>query len=712
MSPYLFILSMDPLAQLLEAKRRSAQIRGLKVARSANLITCSLFADDLLLMGRLCYNEINQIVNTLNLFSAASGLVCNPSKSKVWFSANSTASNKEGFRQFMQVNEAGNEERYLGCPVVVDGSNSFDYLIEKFEKRLNKWKANFLSHAGRLVLIKSVLDSMPIYAMGTIILPKKVTVKLTAIARNFFWGGNHDKRSLAYVAWGKITTPRGMGGLGLRSIEEMNKALVMKVIWKLASNEDAQWVQVLKAKYFPRGAFWTSQRRTRCSKLWRNLMDLRPLMQNHICWKIGSGENILVYSQPWFPDWMSLNATTSQQRQMRVSALMDPDSRNWDFQALQELLGFSQALAVATLESVRPAPSPAPDTLIFAYAKNGCFSVSKAYHLVKGPMQTMLDKAFWDWLWGRAPLLPKLKIFLWRGVHGALPVKAVLAARIATIDPLCTICKREPETMMHCLFHCDFARGAWLLSNFGLRSDRLLGDFRQTIKSFKEVLTDQDMCSFVCMLWALWRSRNEAMYGEKTQSMQACTAFYTSVLASCQTRLLQGPGRVQTRANQVSGNSFGLQGGEPLFFCYVDGSWDERGAAGVGIYIVQGDAVVYWISKAIQALSPGQAEAAAVVEGLKAMQGFNIREGVLFTDSQETLFALGQSQPLLTDWRSHREIWQAWVLRGQMMQEVKLEYCNRDHLKLIAAHRLANQARMYDWDRNGHSEPVFNLQVF
>lgn len=63
-------------------------------------------------------------------------------------------------------------------------------------------------------MIQSVINSMSIYAMGTIIIPRKVIKKLTAITRNFFWGGKHDKRSLAYVAWSTITTPKRDGGFG------------------------------------------------------------------------------------------------------------------------------------------------------------------------------------------------------------------------------------------------------------------------------------------------------------------------------------------------------------------------------------------------------------------------------------------------------------------------------------------------------------------
>lgn len=113
-------------------------------------------------------------------------------------------------------------------------------------------------------------------------------------------------------------------------------------------------------------------------------MDLRPLMINHIAWKIGSGASISVYSQPWLPGWTELHAVTAQQRGQKVSSLLDPSTRTWNFDALQALLGFSSALQIATLDSIRPIPQPANDTLIFTFSKNGVFSVRKAYQLLKG----------------------------------------------------------------------------------------------------------------------------------------------------------------------------------------------------------------------------------------------------------------------------------------------------------------------------------------
>lgn len=216
---------------------------------------------------------------------------------------------------------------------------------------------------------------------------------------------------------------------------------------------DAQWVQAMQAKYFPRGAFWSIQRRNRCSKLWKQIMGLRPLLENHIAWKIGYGENIPIFSQPWLPGWSDLSATTAHQRRERVASLLVAQSRNWNFDALQQLLGYSRALQIATLDSTRPSPYPSEDKLIFTYSKNGAFSVRKAYQLMKGMELQGADKEFWKWVWKSIPITPKLQVFIWRCARSAIPVMAVLAARIRHLSPLCPICKTHPETIMHALFH-------------------------------------------------------------------------------------------------------------------------------------------------------------------------------------------------------------------------------------------------------------------
>lgn len=138
-------------------------------------------------------------------------------------------------------------------------------------------------------------------------------------------------------------------------------------------------------------------------------MDLRPVMEVNIAWKIGSGETINIYSQPWFPGWQELKATTSQQRAQRVAFLLDPITRLWNFEALQQLFGLSRALLFATMDSIKPSPQPASDTLIFTFAKNGVFSVRKAYQLLKNASAVTSDRKFWGWVWKRVKADSKIE---------------------------------------------------------------------------------------------------------------------------------------------------------------------------------------------------------------------------------------------------------------------------------------------------------------
>ena len=58
--------------------------------------------------------------------------------------------------------------RYLGIPF---GANlnqveTWQPMLDKIRKRLSNWKVNILSKVGRVVLIKSVLNNLPMYFLG------------------------------------------------------------------------------------------------------------------------------------------------------------------------------------------------------------------------------------------------------------------------------------------------------------------------------------------------------------------------------------------------------------------------------------------------------------------------------------------------------------------------------------------------------------------
>lgn len=114
---------------------------------------------------------------------------------------------------------------------------------------MSTWKAKSLSLAGRAALIRSVLNSLPIYYMQITLLPAKACDDLDKVARDFLWGSCGNRRRPSLGAWNKICTPSQFGGLGFKSTRRMNEALIMKLEWELMTRRDKLWVNVLRHKY-------------------------------------------------------------------------------------------------------------------------------------------------------------------------------------------------------------------------------------------------------------------------------------------------------------------------------------------------------------------------------------------------------------------------------------------------------------------------------
>jgi hypothetical protein len=55
----------------------------------------------------------------------------------------------------------------------------------------------------------------------------------------------------------------------------------------------------------------------------------------------------------------------------------------------------------------------------------------------------------------------KIKIFMWRALHGIIPLKSILVNRHIGTSGQCPICMQGPEDMAHILFQCHMARELW-----------------------------------------------------------------------------------------------------------------------------------------------------------------------------------------------------------------------------------------------------------
>lgn len=67
-------------------------------------------------------------------------------------------------------------------------------LLDGVRAHLVSWQTRYLSIEGRLVLVRSVLSSIPIFHMTVNIMPDGVKRKLHRLFSRFLWGVQHTRK--------------------------------------------------------------------------------------------------------------------------------------------------------------------------------------------------------------------------------------------------------------------------------------------------------------------------------------------------------------------------------------------------------------------------------------------------------------------------------------------------------------------------------------
>ena len=128
-------------------------------------------------------------------------------------------------------------------------SMSWMELIDKMKQKLSSWTLRPLNLPSRLILIKSVLQPMPIYLFSVLSALKSVLREIRHIQHIFLWGGREDKEKFSLVSWDSICQPKLKEGLGLRDPELMAKFHGTKVWWRWVSHSFEPWARLWCSKY-------------------------------------------------------------------------------------------------------------------------------------------------------------------------------------------------------------------------------------------------------------------------------------------------------------------------------------------------------------------------------------------------------------------------------------------------------------------------------
>jgi hypothetical protein len=184
-------------------------------------------------MGVPTVREALRIKSIINLFCEASGMDVNLSKSQIFF-FNTPVEIQHHLTLLLGFTRSTLPSTYLGIPLIDNPLRnlSWDSLLSKFRKKLSLWTYRSLNLPGRLILLKSVLQALSVYAFSALVAPNFILTTIRNIQRRFLWQGTKEERKITLVSWQKVCKPKKEGGLGLRDPAILNKVLSEKIWWR------------------------------------------------------------------------------------------------------------------------------------------------------------------------------------------------------------------------------------------------------------------------------------------------------------------------------------------------------------------------------------------------------------------------------------------------------------------------------------------------
>ncbi|XP_068336499.1 uncharacterized mitochondrial protein AtMg00310-like [Pyrus communis] len=131
---------------------------------------------------------------------------------------------------------------------------------EGFSKS-NGVEQQFLSQAGRKVLIKAVARAVPTYSMNVFRLPTRPCREIDIILAKFWWGNRNKERGIHWVNWEEMGCAKGDGGMRFQNLMDFNTGFLAKQCWRLIPELNSLWARVLKDWYFPHDSVLNSKQR-------------------------------------------------------------------------------------------------------------------------------------------------------------------------------------------------------------------------------------------------------------------------------------------------------------------------------------------------------------------------------------------------------------------------------------------------------------------
>ncbi|XP_074265807.1 uncharacterized protein LOC141588255 [Silene latifolia] len=544
LSPYLFVLCMEVLScNVLKAQQRGL-LKGITLCRGVEALSHLFFADDAIFFLHDRKNSTRNLRAILNKYCKVSGQVMNEDKSGILFSPSTTLARARCGMRNLRVKGTKGLGKYLGLPTDLQGSKRelFRGLIDIVMKRISSWNGIFLTPAGRLTLITSVLSNISNYFLSVFKIPVSVTNKINSLLSHFWWAGGRLGRTIHWCSHKFLSLPKREGGLGIRNIECLNQAMLGKHAWRIISGDQSFFARIFRKKLLGEEVLkdnWVIQNGNNLSWGARSILHGLDFVRNQIGWKPGLDSEMNVWTNKWvngyYPepkdDCLGIDRVGLQYLMVKDLQINGQGREiKWNEVFLHTFLVDDSVKAILAKPICR---SQTSDEVYWLHNSDGQYSVKSGYGILfhdfmlrRGSVKdkerlsrvglTFCRQKLWK-LSGP----PTWKILLWRILTNTLSVGINFVKRNIEIDPSCKFCKgREMalESMEHLFRDCPVSRRLWAGSELGIRTnqtsflqiDSWIIDWMVYLE--KSEGREEQQIRFLATLWCIWSTRNQILF--------------------------------------------------------------------------------------------------------------------------------------------------------------------------------------------------------
>ncbi|CAJ2641817.1 unnamed protein product [Trifolium pratense] len=420
------------------------------------------FADDTLLLGVKSWANVRALRAVLVLFETMSGLKVNFNKSMLvgvnisdsWLGeAASVLCCKVGKIPFL----------YLGLQIGGDPRrlSFWDPVLHRLKNRLSGWKSRFLSFGGRLVLLRSVLTSLPVYALSFF----KAPSARYGVER----GRLRDGGRRGSLWWKEIVRIREGGG------ESGDGWFREHVVRRVGDGSET--------------FFWTDP--------W---VDGIPFCERFGRLFVLTANKSCTVAEMFALGWGANGGAWEWRRQLRA----------WEEELLGECQSLLSNISLQAFSVDRWQWHPDPDT---GYTVRGAYQLLISHALVT---MDVADNLIWH------PQVPlKVSILAWRLLRDRLPTRVNLVTRrvLPPTAHMCVFGCGEAESAHHLFISCGFVGSLWdlvrswidiPLVDFGSLRDHFI-QFTSSAGGSRARRSFLQLIWLACV-WVVWTERNHRLF--------------------------------------------------------------------------------------------------------------------------------------------------------------------------------------------------------